>query len=290
LSPPEHSVRIEPHGRLLRVTPGHPILEAALGAGLNLPHSCKSGHCGSCRARLLAGEIHYPNGPPLGITAEEVQRGDILLCQARADSDLTVQARLIASVADVEIKTLPCRIARLRPLAPDVMQLWLRLPAVERLRFHPGQYLDVLLESGRRRSFSIANPPHNSELIELHVRRVSGGGFSERLFGAAAAVLSLAVLAATGEAQLMFCNMGSIRVRELVQPGDSGPLASDVTLQGLAVAFPGSYDLVNARVSVNGGIHLVVDAETQVLPNGGRGLEGIAQVYLDRWPGSVGVT
>ena len=191
MSPEEHSVRIEPHGRTLRVTPGQPILQAALSAGLNLPHSCKSGHCGSCRARLLAGAIHYPNGPPLGITAEEVGRGDILLCQARADSDLTVRARLIASVADVEIKTLPCRIARLTPLAPDVMQLWLRLPAVERLRFHPGQYLDVLLENGRRRSFSIASPPHDSEALELHVRRVNGGGFSERLFGAAAGVGSL---------------------------------------------------------------------------------------------------
>ena len=191
MSPEEHSVRIEPHGRTLRVTPGQPILQAALSAGLNLPHSCKSGHCGSCRARLLTGAIHYPDGPPLGITAEEVGRGDILLCQARADSDLTVRARLIASVADVEIKTLPCRIARLTPLAPDVMQLWLRLPAVERLRFHPGQYLDVLLENGRRRSFSIASPPHDSEALELHVRRVNGGGFSERLFGAAAGVGSL---------------------------------------------------------------------------------------------------
>ena len=191
MSPEEHSVRIEPHGRTLRVTPGQPILQAALSAGLNLPHSCKSGHCGSCRARLLAGAIHYPDGPPLGITAEEVGRGDILLCQARADSDLTVRARLIASVADVEIKTLPCRIARLTPLAPDVMQLWLRLPAVERLRFHPGQYLDVLLENGRRRSLSIASPPHDSEALELHVRRVNGGGFSERLFGAAAGVGSL---------------------------------------------------------------------------------------------------
>src|SRR5256885_15039907 len=83
--------------------PDQPILQAALSAGLNLPHSCKSGHCGSCRARLLTGAIHYPDGPPLGITAEEVGRGDILLCQARADSDLTVRARLIASVADVEI-------------------------------------------------------------------------------------------------------------------------------------------------------------------------------------------
>ena len=181
----DYSVRIEPHGRTLRVAPGQPVLEAALAAGLNLPHSCKSGHCGSCRARLIGGEIRYPQGRPLGITAEEEARGGVLLCQARAHSDLTVEARLVASVADVEIKTLPARIARLTPLAPDVMQVWLRLPSVERLRFHAGQYLDVLLEGGRRRSFSIASPPHDSELLELHVRRVSGGGFTERLFAAA---------------------------------------------------------------------------------------------------------
>jgi hypothetical protein len=99
----------------------------------------------------------------------------------------------------------------------------------------------------------------------------------------------VAVLAATGEAQLMFCNMGSIRVRELVQPGDLGPLATEVTLQGLAVPFPGCYDLVNARVSVNGGIHLVVDGETQVVPNARRGLEGIAEIYFDNRPRGVGV-
>jgi len=87
----------------------------------------------------------------------------------------------------------------------------------------------------------------------------------------------------------MFCNMGSIRVRELVQQGDQGPLATEVTLQGLAVPFPGSYDLVNARVSVNGSIHVAVDQATQVVPNGRRGLEGIAQVYFDNWPRSVGV-
>jgi CDP-4-dehydro-6-deoxyglucose reductase len=184
--PQEHHVRIEPHGRTLRVAAGQAVLEAALASGLNLPHSCKSGHCGSCRARLVSGETYYPEaGLPLGITAEEARNGQILLCQARADSDLTVEARLIASVADVEIKTLPCRIARLNRLAPDVMQVFLRLPTVEHLRFHPGQYLDVLLEAGRRRSFSIASPPHDSELIELHVRRVNGGGFTERLFGAA---------------------------------------------------------------------------------------------------------
>jgi CDP-4-dehydro-6-deoxyglucose reductase len=184
LTTEEYTVRIEPHGRTIRVREGQPVLEAALAAGLNLPHSCKSGHCGSCRARLRAGEIRYPSVRPPGITAAEVQAGNILLCQARPLSDLVLEARLIARVADVEIKTLPCRIARLTPLAPDVMQVFLRLPAVETLRFHPGQYLDVLLEGGRRRSFSIASPPHDCELIELHVRRVPGGGFTERLFGA----------------------------------------------------------------------------------------------------------
>lgn len=183
MTPDDHAVRIEPHGRTIRVRSGQPVLDAALAAGLNLPHSCKSGHCSSCRARLRTGEIRYPNGRPLGITAAEEQGGHILLCQARPLTDLVVEARLIASAGDVEIKTLPCRIARLTPLAPDVMQVWLRLPAVETLRFQPGQYLDVLLEGGRRRSFSIASPPHDSELLELHVRRVPGGGFTDRLFG-----------------------------------------------------------------------------------------------------------
>ena len=179
----EHTVRIEPHGRTLVVAAGQSVLEAALAAGLNLPHSCKSGHCSSCRARLVTGKIRYPRGRPAGISADEERSGHVLLCQARAQSDLTVEARLVSSVADVEIKTLPSRIAALTPLAPDVMQVWLRLPAVERLRFHAGQYLDVLLPGGRRRSFSIASPPHDSERLELHVRRVSGGGFTERLFG-----------------------------------------------------------------------------------------------------------
>jgi CDP-4-dehydro-6-deoxyglucose reductase, E3 len=180
----EFKVHIEPHGRTVPVAAGQALLEAALGAGLNLPHSCKSGHCGSCRARLLAGTVAYPAGRPLGISKEEQEAGYILLCQARAREDVAVQARLIANVGDVEIKTLPCRIARLTPLAPDVMQVWLRLPVVEHLQFQPGQYLDVLLDGGRRRSFSIASPPHDSELLELHVRRVSGGGFTGQLFAA----------------------------------------------------------------------------------------------------------
>jgi CDP-4-dehydro-6-deoxyglucose reductase len=176
-------VRISPHGRTVRAGEDRSILDAALAAGLNLPHSCKSGHCSSCRARLVSGQVRYPSGPPLGLTPQEAQSGYVLLCQARAISDVAVEARLVANVAEVEIKTLPCRIARMTPLAPDVMQVFLKLPSVETMPFQAGQYLDVLLEDGKRRSFSIASPPHDSGMLELHVRRVAGGGFTERLFG-----------------------------------------------------------------------------------------------------------
>jgi CDP-4-dehydro-6-deoxyglucose reductase len=178
----DFKVLIEPHHRTVTVHKGQAVLDAALAAGLNLPHSCKSGHCASCRARLISGDIHYPKGRTAGLTEQEAQQGYVLLCQARARSDLVVEARVIANVGDVEIKTLPCRIAKLTRLAPDVMQVLLRLPAVEPLTFKAGQYVDVLLEGGRRRSFSIASPPHDSNLIELHVRRVPGGGFTETLF------------------------------------------------------------------------------------------------------------
>lgn len=226
LNQDEHSVRIEPHARTLRVAAADSVLDAALAAGLNLPHSCKSGHCGSCRARLLVGEIRYRGGRPLGLSAQEERDGYVLLCQARAQSDLTVQARLIASVADVEIKTLPCRIERLTPLAADVMQVLLRLPAVERLRYQPGQYLDILLEGGRRRSFSIASPPHDSELIELHVRRVSGGGFTERLFGAGGALAAGSLLRIEGPIGQFSYRPGALPVLMIAGGTGFAPLKS----------------------------------------------------------------
>jgi CDP-4-dehydro-6-deoxyglucose reductase len=192
---PTFSVRVEPLGRTIVADADRPILEAALAAGINLPHSCKSGHCGSCRAALRAGEIAYPRGQrPAGLTEAEAAGGRVLLCQARACSDLVIEARRVfragSGIApgpvaeEVEIRRLPCRIDEKRLLAPDVLQLWLRLPAVEPLPFRAGQYLDVLLEGGRRRSFSIASPPHDATRLELHVRRAPGSGFTAALFDA----------------------------------------------------------------------------------------------------------
>ena len=162
--------------------PGQSLLDAALCASLNLPHSCKGGNCGSCRARLLDGEIDYPNGPPLGLSETEVAEGYVLLCQARARGDVSLEIPKISTPDQILIKRLPARIERAVPLTHDVMGLYLRLPAAEAFEFQAGQYIDVMLTGGRRRSFSIASPPHDSRLLELHVRRVAGGEFSAPLF------------------------------------------------------------------------------------------------------------
>lgn len=160
------------------------LLDAALDASLNLPHSCKGGNCGSCRARLLQGEIYYPNGAPLGLSEAEAAEGFVLMCEARARSDILIETFEITSPEQALIKRLPARIERAVPLSHDVMGLHLRLPAAEAFRFEAGQYIDVMLSGGRRRSFSIASPPHDSRLLELHVRRVAGGEFSAPLFDA----------------------------------------------------------------------------------------------------------
>jgi CDP-4-dehydro-6-deoxyglucose reductase, E3 len=164
------------------VGPDQSLLDAALAAALNLPHSCKGGNCGSCRARLLQGEIVYPNGPPLGLSDAEVAEGFVLMCQARARGDVTIETFEITTPDQTVVKRLPARIERTLPLSHDVMGLYLRLPAAETFRFEAGQYIDIILPGGRRRSFSIVSPPHDARMLELHVRRVAGGEFSERLF------------------------------------------------------------------------------------------------------------
>ena len=171
-----------PSGREFQATADEPVLNAALRQHLNLPHSCKGGSCGTCRVKLVSGRVAYPYGRPQGISAEEEAAGHALICQARALEDLVIGIREIRHVTDVEIKSLPSRIEKMRALAPDVMGLWLRLPAVESFSWQCGQYVDVMLPGERRRSFSLANPPHDSALLELHVRRAPGGEFSEQVF------------------------------------------------------------------------------------------------------------
>lgn len=136
----------------------------------------------ACRARLLEGRVHYPGGRPLGLTREDEERSFVLLCRAQPLGDIAVETQEVVSSGDIRIKRLPCRVEEMRRLAHDVMALWLKLPSIEPFRYLAGQYVDILLADGRRRSFSIANPPDDRNVLEIHVRRVPDGEFTERVF------------------------------------------------------------------------------------------------------------
>ncbi|MEJ2513769.1 MAG: CDP-6-deoxy-delta-3,4-glucoseen reductase [Gammaproteobacteria bacterium] len=179
-----HKVRLHPGDECFEVAEGETVLAAGLRAGLHLPHSCRGGSCGACEATVLEGHIHYPRGAPAAMDAADAASGKVLLCQACARTDLVVEARAMELPEEVRIRRLPCRLESRNLLAPDVMQLTLKLPSFEPFVFLPGQYVDILLKDGRRRSFSMANPPHEEHRLELHVRRVPGGDFTGQVFGA----------------------------------------------------------------------------------------------------------
>jgi CDP-4-dehydro-6-deoxyglucose reductase len=176
-------VTIVPTGESFAADSGESVLTAALRAGLNLPHSCKGGHCASCLARLVSGETTYPTRTlPAGITPAEAADRFVLLCQAQAVTDIAIETREMRPAPEVEVKSLPSRIERMDRLAADVMAVFLKLPAVEDLHYRAGQYIDFILSGGRRRSFSLASAPADGRLLEVHVRRASSSGFTGQLF------------------------------------------------------------------------------------------------------------
>lgn len=164
------------------VNEGESVLNAALRQGVMLPYSCKNGTCGSCKGRLETGEVHYPFHPPLALNREEIADGFALLCQAEPVTDLEIRVREIEAVRDIHVRKMPARVIEKTLLAPEVMRIRIKLPSAQRLQFLAGQYLEILLEDGKRRAFSIASPPQAEDEIELHVRHVDGGGFTGWVF------------------------------------------------------------------------------------------------------------
>ncbi len=157
------------------------ILEAALREGYELPYGCRNGACGSCKGRVAQGEVALGKHDKSALSDSEIAEGMTLFCCAKPLSDLVIECREIKAAKDIQVKTLPCRVQKLSRYA-DTMVIHLKLPASERLQFMAGQYIDILLKDGKRRSFSLANAPHDDEMLELHVKNVAGGNFSRHVF------------------------------------------------------------------------------------------------------------
>ncbi|MDN5871284.1 MAG: FAD-binding oxidoreductase [Nitrococcus sp.] len=176
-----YCVRIENTEIEFIVNPGESILEAALREGMAFPFNCRSGTCGTCAGRVIEGEVAYPEGRTSALPAAEAI-GKALFCQARPVTDLVVEFPRPPPEPFIEPRLLPCRVASIEDLCQDVRRLYLRTPGEERLEFFAGQYIDILLPGGRRRSFSLAKAPHDNELLELHIRRVPRGEFTGYVF------------------------------------------------------------------------------------------------------------
>jgi CDP-4-dehydro-6-deoxyglucose reductase len=175
-------VTLSPSGNVFEVPDGDTVLAAGLNAGFHLPYGCRNGACGSCKGKLLAGEIDYGKYQHTALSADERAAGYALFCVARPLTDVTIESREIGAVKDLVVKKLPCRVQRIDRVTDDVAILQLKLPANERLQFLAGQYIEFILKDGARRSFSMANPPHDDEFMELHVRHVPGGSFTDHVF------------------------------------------------------------------------------------------------------------
>ena len=159
------------------------VLEEALAAGLHIPYGCRNGACGACKSRLVEGQVDHGAAQEHALSAAERTAGMLLACCATPLSDLVIECSEAKSENDISVKAMPARVHQLQRVAADVMIMKLRLPANERLQFLAGQYVEFLLKDGRRRAFSIANAPQDDEFLELHIRLMPGGVFTEQVFG-----------------------------------------------------------------------------------------------------------
>lgn len=162
------------------VEPGEQLLDAAERAGLALAHDCRFGGCGTCRIKINSGEVDYEE-PPFGLTEEEAAQGYALACQARAKSDLDIIAK-IRPDGYIAPEYHEATVVSMDRLCHDVTHLVLDVPSARDVVYYPGQYLNIILEDGTPRSFSMASPAREG-VFDLHIRRVPGGRFTERLYG-----------------------------------------------------------------------------------------------------------
>ena len=179
---PEYLITLKPSGNTFKVGADETILDAALRQGIGLPYGCRNGACGSCKGTLVSGVMEYGTYQERTLRPEEIAAGKALFCVGKPKCDLTLEVKEIGAAGDLQIRVLPCRVEKKEIVSPDVAVLSLKLPAQERLQFLAGQYIDILLKGGKRRSFSIANAPHEDQFIELHIRQIPGGEFTNHVF------------------------------------------------------------------------------------------------------------
>ena len=180
-------ITVQPSGRAFEAQAGETILSAAIRGGVGMPYGCKDGACGSCKCKKLSGSVVHGEHQQKALSTEEEEAGFVLTCCAQPLTDVVLESRQVTDESAYPIKKLPVRVAALTRASHDVMQVRLQLPAADTFRYHAGQYIEFILRDGARRAYSMANAPHTQDgapMIDLHIRHMPGGKFTDHVFGA----------------------------------------------------------------------------------------------------------
>ncbi|ANY61876.1 CDP-6-deoxy-delta-3,4-glucoseen reductase [Comamonas aquatica] len=186
MTAPAFQITVQPSGRAFAATDSETILAAAISAGVGLPYGCKDGACGSCKCKKLSGEVTHDSHSDKALSAQELADGYVLTCRATAHSDVVLESRQVTDVNAPPIKKMPVRVSALDKLSHDVMRVQLQLPANTVFKYLAGQYLEFILRDGSRRAYSMATAPHvqaTTPGVELHIRHMPGGLFTDHVFG-----------------------------------------------------------------------------------------------------------
>jgi CDP-4-dehydro-6-deoxyglucose reductase, E3 len=181
------TITVQPAGRAFQVERDGTLLQAAIAQGIGLPYGCKDGACGSCKSKLLDGRVLHGAHQRKALSPEEEAAGLILTCCATPTSDCTIEARSVPAEGVHPVLKMPVRVLGMAKPSSDVLVLRLQLPATQNFQFHAGQYIEFILRDGSRRSYSMANAPHTvgePPSIELHLRHMPGGKFTDHAFTA----------------------------------------------------------------------------------------------------------
>ncbi|MDO9569571.1 MAG: CDP-6-deoxy-delta-3,4-glucoseen reductase [Hydrogenophaga sp.] len=181
------TITVQPSGRTFESQPNEAILAAGIRQGIGLPYGCKDGACGSCKCKLLSGSVNHGAHQAKALSADEEAAGYVLTCCGVAQSDVVLESRQVTEAGAFPIKKMPVRVSALERASHDVIVLRLQLPASDAFQYHAGQYVEFLLRDGDRRSYSMANAPHTQAVqpsVELHLRHMPGGKFTDHVFGA----------------------------------------------------------------------------------------------------------
>jgi phenol hydroxylase P5 protein len=172
-----YELTIEPLGQKIEVEDGQTILDAALRAGIYLPHACCHGLCATCKVQVVDGEVDHGESSTFALMDFEREEGKTLACCARLESDTVIEAEI---EEDPDARNLPVRdyegeVVRVEPLTPTIRGIWLRLDRP--LDFQAGQYVNLSVPEAdeHSRAFSLASAPADPQLVELNVRVVPGG-------------------------------------------------------------------------------------------------------------------